>query len=210
MDRKYIAAAAPALMLLAPLEASAHHVMGGGVPDTLAAGLMSGFGHPVIGVDHFAFIVLVGLGAAFAPRRWLTPLAFVLATVVGCLLLVSGFQLPLAEIVITASVVLLGGMVVSGKRFPPSLYVSLFAVSGLFHGWAYGASIVGAELTPLAAYLAGFASVQYAIIVAVTWIVQSIWNATEPTAIRPRLAGAVAAGVGLAFLIENLEALVFA
>jgi urease accessory protein len=208
MDRKHIAAFASISLLLAPLQASAHHAMGGGVPDSLSAGLLSGFGHPVIGVDHFAFIVLVGLGVAFAPRRWLTPLAFVLATVAGCLLQVSGVTLPLAEIVITASVVLLGAMVVSGKSYPPQLYLGLFTLSGLFHGWAYGGSIVGAELTPLLAYLAGFATLQYAIIAGVTWVVLSFWSATGPAALRPRLAGAVAAGVGLAFLIENLEGLV--
>jgi urease accessory protein len=128
---------------------------------------------------------------------------------VGCLLQISGFALPLAEIAITASVVVVGAMVISGKRYPPALYVGLFALSGVFHGWAYGASIVGAEMTPLAAYLTGFATVQYAIALGVGWVALSLWKATGPAALQPRVAGALAAGIGVAFLVENLEALVF-
>ena len=47
-------AAAMAILLTAS-PAFAHHAMGGGVPSTLGQGLLSGFGHPVIGVDHLAF-----------------------------------------------------------------------------------------------------------------------------------------------------------
>ena len=43
---------------------------------------------------------------------------------------------------------------------------SLFVVAGVFHGYAYGESIVGAERAPLAAYMVGFAVIQYCIAVA--------------------------------------------
>jgi urease accessory protein len=85
----------------------------------------------------------------------------------------------------------------------------IFAIAGVFHGWAYGESIVGAEPTPLIAYLVGFAATQYVFAIGVGWIVRSVWQAGTPEAIKPRLAGAVAAGVGLAFLIENLEGMLF-
>jgi len=42
----------------------AHHVMGGKLPQTFLQGLLSGFGHPVIGIDHLAAIVGVGILAA--------------------------------------------------------------------------------------------------------------------------------------------------
>ncbi len=71
----------------------AHHVMGGRMPATFAEGLLSGLGHPVIGIDHLAFIVAVGLAVGVAglslampaalcrrlggrcgdPRRWRKP-----------------------------------------------------------------------------------------------------------------------------------------
>jgi len=40
---------------------SAHHTMGGGMPSNFFEGFMSGLAHPVIGVDHLAFIVALGL-----------------------------------------------------------------------------------------------------------------------------------------------------
>lgn len=190
--------------------ALAHHPMGGAVPETLINGLLSGLGHPIIGIDHLAFIIAMGLAVAFTPKRHLTPLAFVAATVAGCGLLLAGIALPLAEIVITASVVLVGAMVLSGRRFPAGGYVALFAVAGLFHGWAYGASILGAEATPLAAYLTGFAVIQYAIALGVMAMTRTLWRATNPSAIAPRLTGALMAGIGFAFLVENIEGLIFA
>src|SRR5262249_62342369 len=57
--------AALALAMAEP--AAAHHVMGGVMPTTAMQGLMSGLGHPVIGLDHFAAVVAVGCLSA-APR----------------------------------------------------------------------------------------------------------------------------------------------
>jgi len=202
-----IALAAP---LLAAAPALAHHPMGGATPETAWHGLLSGIGHPIIGVDHFAFIVLVGLAAAFAGARFITPLALIAATVAGCLLKVAGIALPLAEFVIAGSVVLTGIMVLSGKNFGATAYGVIFAIAGLFHGWAYGAAIIGAEPTPLAAYLTGFGVTQYAIALAVSWLTLSVWKASDSSAIQPRLAGAVAAGIGAAFLIEGIEGVLFA
>ena len=189
--------------------ALAHHPMGGETPQTFWHGLLSGIGHPVIGIDHLAFIVAVGLAAAFAPRRFITPLAFVGATIAGCLLTVGGIALPLVEFVVTGSVVLVGALVLSGRKVPGLAYAVLFAVAGLFHGWAYGEAIVGAETTPLLAYLGGFALTQYGIACAAMWLARTVWKAGTAQAVQPRLAGAVAAGIGAAFLIENVEGLIF-
>lgn len=205
MYLKRTIAAASAALLAGSTPAFAHHAMGGELPATFIQGLLSGLGHPVIGIDHLAFIVAVGLAAAFTRPRLLTPLAFIAATVAGCVLILADITLPLAEIVITGSAVLAGALVLSGRTVPTAAWLAIFAVAGLFHGWAYGESIVGAEPAPLVAYLVGFAAIQYAIAVAAGWVVLSLWRAAEPAAIKPRLAGAVAAGVGLAFLIENVE-----
>lgn len=196
--------------ILATAPALAHHPMGGTTPQTLMHGLLSGFGHPIIGFDHLAFIVAVGLASAFMRTRWLPPLAFAGATVAGCLLFVGGVTLPLIEFIVTGSVVLVGGLVLSGKDFPAMLYGAIFALAGLFHGSAYAEAIIGAETTPLVAYLAGFAVIQYAIALAAGWLVRAVGGATEPQSLAPRLAGAVTAGIGIAFLAENIEALLFA
>lgn len=190
--------------------ALAHHVMDGQVPDTLMAGLLSGFGHPIIGVDHFAFIVGIGLVSALIARRSLMPLIFIAATVIGCTFYIAGVVFPVAEVVVSASLVVVGALVMR-KNLPgnPALAV-LFGLAGLFHGWAYGAGIVGAEATPLAAYLVGFAIIQYAIALGTSWIVLSVWKVTAVDMLKPRLAGAVVAGIGIAFFVEAVEGMLFA
>ena len=41
--------------------AFAHHPLDGKIPSNLFEGFMSGLGHPVIGLDHLAFVIAVGL-----------------------------------------------------------------------------------------------------------------------------------------------------
>ena len=52
------------VLALGATDASAHHVMGGRMPSTFAEGILSGIGHPKIGLDHFAAVVAVGCLAA--------------------------------------------------------------------------------------------------------------------------------------------------
>lgn len=188
----------------------AHHAMGGGTPATVGDGLLSGLAHPVIGIDHFAFLVAMGIAAAFTSRPRLAPLAFVFATVAGCLLFVAGLELPGVEIAVAASVVVVGAMVVSGRRYQGNVLLVLFGAAGIFHGMAYGGAIIGAESTPLFAYLAGFAGVQVVLALAAGSFARRFAGSESVAALHPRLAGAVATGVGVAILIENLEGVLFA
>ncbi|MDZ4789878.1 MAG: HupE/UreJ family protein [Hyphomicrobiales bacterium] len=67
--RRIVAAIFMVLLLAASaMSAFAHHMEDGEMPKTLAAGLMSGLGHPIIGLDHFAFIVGAGTASAFLAR----------------------------------------------------------------------------------------------------------------------------------------------
>ena len=84
----------------------------------------------------------------------------------------------------------------------------LAVAAGLFHGWAYGAAVVGAETTPIIAYLVGFGMIQMLIAGGVAFATARFWKVIDAAALQPRLAGAVVAGVGLAFLIENLEGMI--
>lgn len=155
------------ITLLATPLAQAHHMMEGATPTTFTEGLLSGLAHPVIGLDHLAFLVIVALlGTAITgTTRYLLPLGFVAATVAGTLYHVGAADLPMTETVIALSV-LLGGVAVATRRSMPSLLLgALFVLFGVFHGYAYGESIVGAEQTPLLTYLVGFALIQYVVIV---------------------------------------------
>ena len=200
------AAIACALSLaLLPAPAFAHHVMDGAMPSTFTAGFLSGAGHPIIGLDHFAFIAGVGIASAVVSGGFIAILAFIGATLAGCGLHLAGITLPLAEIVIAASVLLVGAMIMSGRALSVAAAAAVFAVTGLFHGYAYGESIFGAEQTPLLAYLIGFAAIQTAIAVVAMLITRAVSSAP---AVSYRLAGAVIAGIGFTFLYQNVQSIV--
>jgi urease accessory protein len=192
------------LALLAASPALAHHPMGGEAPQTLFQGLLSGLAHPVIGLDHFAFIVLAGIAAALMGRGLTGALAFVGATVAGTFVQLAGVTLPLAELVIAGSVVVLGALLVSGRNLSAPVALGGFAVAGLFHGWAYGEAVIGSEPMPIVAYLVGFGLVQTAI----AWGVAQLTTrslANPNGALQARIAAAVCLGVGFAFAFEHVE-----
>ena len=205
---KFFALAA-AMILTTGSAALAHHPLGGITPATMTEGLLSGIGHPVIGFDHLAFVIAVGLMAAFHRNFVLMPMAFVAGTLAGAALTLAAVTLPLAEIVITGSVIVGGVVAMRGRVTDLRVAGGFAAIAGLFHGWAYGAAIVGAETTPILAYLAGFGMVQMAIAIGVATLVNRVWRSLDAGALQPRLAGAAIAGVGVAYLVEIVEAVVF-
>jgi urease accessory protein len=114
---------------------------------------LDGLLHPVLGLHHLAFILMVGLLAAPFARHGLLCASFVIATLVGCLLHLAAVPLPWIEGVIAASVILIGALVGRGRKLPAWLVAGLFLAAGLFHGFAYGESMVGAERAAVGAYL---------------------------------------------------------
>lgn len=194
-----IAARAAALIAatLAARPAFAHHMMDGELPATFTQGLLSGLGHPVIGPDHLAFILAAGLAVAAAQLPLLLPVLFVASSCIGVGLHVAGIDVPGAEIIVALSVLLVGALIAGGRRLPVPAWSALFALAGLFHGYAYGESIFGAETTPVVAYLLGLAIVQSAIAVGVALLLR---HRNWVTGRLPRLLGGVVALVGLVVL----------
>jgi urease accessory protein len=123
---------------------------------------LSGLAHPVIGLDHLAFLVAAGLIAALHRRGAMIPVAFVAASLVGTGVHVLAWNLPAPELGTALSVLLFGSLLVA-RRESLAICVGLAALAGIFHGYAYGESIVGAEASPLTSYLLGLALVQLAI-----------------------------------------------
>jgi len=189
-------------LLISVGPAAAHHVMGGGVPSTFSQGLLSGLGHPVIGPDHLAFLIAVGVAVGIGGLNLVLPVLFVAASAIGVVLHVNGVTVPGAELIVAASVVIVGVLIARGRELPFAAWVALFGLAGLAHGYAYGESIFGAEPSPLGAYLLGLVMIQSAIVLGVAFL----WRGSGATvsALAPRLAGAVVIGVGLAVLIGQL------
>jgi urease accessory protein len=186
--------------------ALAHHVMDGQMPRTLVQGLLSGFGHPIIGIDHLLFIIGVGLLAGVLGRKVMVPLAFILGTLGGAAVHLSGLNIAFAELAILASVALMAVAVFISMRPPVLLTAVLVAAAGIFHGYAYAESIFGAEPTPLYAYLAGFAIIQFTIVVGAATgleLLQRHRRTLAPTSMR------VAGGVMAAFVIAAIGQMTF-
>ncbi|MGZ3291216.1 MAG: HupE/UreJ family protein, partial [Xanthobacteraceae bacterium] len=79
--RRAALAVAPLLFMTA--SASAHHVMGGKTPATFFEGLISGLGHPVIGPDHLAFLLAIGVAVGVGGLNLVLPALFVIASAIG-------------------------------------------------------------------------------------------------------------------------------
>lgn len=188
-------------LLLTAAPATAHHALGGETPSSFLEGFLSGIAHPVIGLDHFAFVVAVGLLAALKRRGVFIPVAFVLAALIGTGIHLISLDLPGAELVISASVLAFGVML--AMKDSPNLVaiVVLAATLGIFHGYAYGESIVGAEMTPLVAYLAGFTLIQLLVATIAYGIGKFVLNKlTDQSSLPLRFAGFTICGAGAAFL----------
>ncbi|MFG6107320.1 HupE/UreJ family protein [Leptothoe sp. EHU-05/26/07-4] len=194
-----IALVAITALLLNGLPALAHHPLGGKTPGNFIEGFLSGIGHPVIGLDHLVFVIASGLLAAAIGRNLIIPVAFVLASLLGTGIHLVSIDLPLPELVISASVLVFGVLLALKKRPNSTIITGLAAISGLFHGFAYGESIFGAEMGPLMAYLLGFALIQLAIATAAYGMGSRLFQ-QSPESSALRFAGFIICGVGGTFL----------
>ncbi|MEL6266341.1 MAG: HupE/UreJ family protein [Pseudomonadota bacterium] len=199
---------------LAAGPALAHHPLAGAPMTTFSHGVLSGIGHPLLGVDHLFFVLAVGIASAFTPARLLAPLGYVGGMVAGVALILAGVALPMVEPVIALSLVIVGGLVMSGRSLPVAPLVAVVAVLGLFHGWAFGESLAGAEggaaMGVTAGYLIGLAACQWAIAVAAGHAVTGLLGARAASATAARLSGALVAGAGAFLVLEVVEGAAFA
>lgn len=132
-----IASLLPLLLLAWSTRADAH-ILG-----DASGGFVSGFEHPISGLDHIVAMVSVGLWGAQlgAPAIWLLPVTFPIVMAFGGMLGLMGVPLPGTEIGIALSAIGLGAMVATEARPPlwaAALLVGFFAI---FHGHAHGTEL---------------------------------------------------------------------
>ncbi len=137
-------------LLALPAIALAHEETG------VASGFISGFLHPLFGLDHVVAMVAVGLlGAVMGPPAiWLLPVVFPLVMAFGGALGVIGVPLPGIEIGIALSGIVLGLLVAFAVRPQIWLAAILVGAFAIFHGHAHGTELPAAA-SPLA-YRVGF------------------------------------------------------
>lgn len=202
----FVVAALPAAI---PRAVWAHHVMDGNLPQTFVQGLLSGLGHPIIGLDHAAFIVAVGFLLALLEggmwRGLQCVLALIAGSLLGAVLHLGGVDLPWSEAGVALSVIIAGALVLVRRRIAPLVLAGGLALAGMLHGHAYAESIFGAEPTPLVAYLIGFSLMQCGVAMAALWAHRQL-IATRTALVRPVAAtlGATVSAIGVLFLASGI------
>ena len=189
-----------AIFLLLPGAAFAHHFMESELPRSAVQGFLSGLAHPVIGLDHAAFIIAAGFLLALCRKGSWGLAALVAGSLAGAALHLAGVGLPGGEMAVALSVMLVGALVAARRALPPAALAVGLALAGVLHGHAYAESIFGAEPWPLGAYLAGFTVIQFALAAAALvlhrWLLRKgAWRHAAA------LVGGMAGAVGLFFLV---------
>ena len=207
MNRRRAAAIAAILFAASqPIVASAHHAMDNALPSTAWQGLLSGLGHPVIGLDHFVFVVAMGAAGYFFGRHVTSIAAFLVAALAGTIAHVQLATVPHVELWVAASLVALGVVMLRAAPLLRSAAApAFFTLAGLFHGYAYGESIVGAEPAPLGAYLVGFTLAQAAIALG-GFVLARHADRTRRSQLALRTLGTAASVTGIAFLMLAITA----
>jgi urease accessory protein len=170
---------------------------------------VSGVAHPVIGIDHLAMVIAIGVLSALLRPGFLVAGTFVLAAMLGTGLHLAGLSIPLSEPLISLSVVVAGILITLRRTVKTGVALGLIALGGLLHGYAYGESIFGAETGSLVAYLAGFTLIQLAVAGAAFAIAKKFRDGSREPATSLRPAGYIVAGAGFALLATQLVAMAF-
>lgn len=172
-----LAVASPAVWAHVGEHAGGHH------------GFLSGFLHPVTGLDHLAAMVAVGIWSAVSTRRiWLAPLTFALLLLSGALLASAGLAFPAIEPMIAASMLVVGLLLAVKVRLAEPLIAGIVGTFAVFHGAAHGQELNGG--LALAGMVVGTACLHAAGILAGRGLERAhVW--------LPRLTGGAVALLGL-------------
>lgn len=166
-------------------------------------GLGAGFLHPLAGLDHLLAMVAIGVLAAQqgGRSRWALPAIFVAMMIVGGGVALAGIGLPLVEIGIVGSLLLLGGLIALGRKLATPVALLLAGGVAVFHGHAHGAEIPA--LASALPYFLGFAAVSVALHglgFAATRAVERLAASEATSAIRT--GGAAIAATGALLLVS--------
>ncbi len=190
------------LVVMLPVAAQAHHPMGGETPQTALQGLLSGFGHPIIELDHFLFIVGFALLLALCSRHLIVHIGlFLVAAMAGTGLRQLHPELPYLETGVLLSTVAAGVLLIVQKLDRAALIGVLAPAAGLFHGYGYGAAVLGAEETPLVAYLTGFSLIQATLMVILICATRLLIASRPQQRVNAYRMASGATVIGLAFLV---------
>ncbi|MFS8036673.1 HupE/UreJ family protein [Xanthobacter sp. AM11] len=134
MKRCLLPAALGAALVMSPSLVYAHVGVGS------THGFTSGCLHPLLGLDHVLAMVSVGIIAYQLGGRavWVAPATFLALMAAGGALGIRGGGIPVEELGIALSVVVLGAAVAFNMRVPLALVLASVGLFAIFHGYAHG------------------------------------------------------------------------
>jgi urease accessory protein len=169
---------------------------------SLQGGFISGFMHPLMGLDHIVAMVAVGLWGVFLgkPAIWVLPIIFPLVMAFGGALGVVGVDIPAIETGIALSGVVLGLAVAFAVK--PPLWVAGIIVGAfaIFHGHAHGTELPNAT-SPLVFSIGFVTATGLLHLAGIAFGELTRWSWGEKVV---RAAGIIIAGIGSAFLFGVL------
>ena len=163
-------------------------------------GFLTGFMHPLTGLDHLAAMLAVGLWSALVARRawpdllW-APAGFAAMLLVGALAGLQGLEVPGVEPMIAASLLVMGLLVATRLRVPGPVAALLVGAFAAFHGLAHGYELAGEPGAAIT--LAGMLSATVLLHAAGIGLGWALRHAPRWT---PQLTGGAVALLGLAML----------
>jgi urease accessory protein len=168
-----------------------------------AGGFLSGFSHPISGIDHVFAMVAVGLWGAQlgAPAVWSLPVAFPMMMACGGMVALIGLPVPGIAIGIALSGVVLGALILGEARLPLGMAIALVAFFAVFHGHAHGRELSPGQNAIL--YSLGFVICTGAL--HGTGILMGLVHRWKIGRVALRGAGSLVMIVGLLFLWGALE-----
>jgi len=109
------------------------------------SGVMRGFWHPMMGLDHLIAMIAVGLWAASIGGRaiWVLPMVFPLVMALGAAMGMMGIALPMVETGIALSGLVLGLIIALKLTAPIGVAAAVVGGFALFHGHAHGTELPG-------------------------------------------------------------------
>ncbi len=133
--QKYQSRLLAAALLALPITALAHTGHGD-------HGFLDGFTHPFLGMDHLIAMLVVGAWSVLHGRHvWQAPLCFVTLLSAGAILGQQGIVVPQLEILVAASVLILGVMLTRPLKTALPAALAIIGGFALFHGMAHGGEL---------------------------------------------------------------------
>jgi urease accessory protein len=176
------------------------------MPTTILEGLLSGLHHPAVGLDHLAFIVVLGVVAALMRAGSPLILAFAATAAIGTYVRAVNFDYPYVEQLVSLSVVVAGLLIALGLGAKKFIWLPLALIAGLLHGYAFGEEVLGAEAPVIAAYIVGVTVVSAAIALAVMLLSSKVLALSDAGSRLLRIAGALVAVLGIVLLAQLMMA----